>query len=203
MYENLNSSFLLWNKLHLYFVTFLLPVSILTLLFLSPTSINKPLAATFIHSWSLRWQILANYNSKPCFAFFFDCATLSLISFLNSLITRAPPSGTLCHYQMLAIVLDFGVILSFYYLTINKNWNDFIKLRPPWYNTPFIPGMYIDIRKTLCKWSLVSRGGGAMLQRQKSENMTIWPWLCYKNNCPLTVSLQFLTWKLINYFHSF
>ena len=28
MYDNLNVSFLLWNKLHLYFVTFLLPVSI-------------------------------------------------------------------------------------------------------------------------------------------------------------------------------
>ena len=27
-YENLKFSFLLWNKLHLYFVTFILPVSI-------------------------------------------------------------------------------------------------------------------------------------------------------------------------------
>ena len=33
MYEDLNFSFLLWNKLHLYFVTFLLPVSIVSILF--------------------------------------------------------------------------------------------------------------------------------------------------------------------------
>ena len=79
-------------------------IHILTNIFLSPTSLNKPSVATFMHLshlWSLRWKSRANYNSKPCFAFLCNCAMLSRLSFLNSLITRAPPSGSWCRYPVL------------------------------------------------------------------------------------------------------
>ena len=42
---------------------------ILTLLFLSPTSLNKPPAATSMDLWSLRWKSGANYNSNTVFCF--------------------------------------------------------------------------------------------------------------------------------------
>ena len=73
-------------------------IHILTLLYLSPTSINKPPAATSMHLWSLRWKSGANYNSNTVFCFFCECATLSQLLLLNSLITRALPSGNWCRY---------------------------------------------------------------------------------------------------------
>ena len=49
------------------------------------------------------WQITTGI---PCFAFFGDCATRSQLSFLNSLITRAPSSVNCCRY-LLEPILKF------------------------------------------------------------------------------------------------
>ena len=43
----------------------------------------------------------------PCFAFFCDCATWSQLSFLNSLITRAPSSGNWCRYLFMEYLRQF------------------------------------------------------------------------------------------------
>ena len=80
-------------------------IHILTLLFLSLTSLNKPPAVTSIHFWSLRWKIGQITTRIPCFAFFCDCATLSQLSLLNSLITRATPSGNWCSYIWVCFIL--------------------------------------------------------------------------------------------------
>ena len=74
-------------------------IHILTLLFLSPISLHNLLMQ--------RIWIYGRYDEKvgqitteiPCFAFFCDCATRSQLSFLNSLITRAPSSGNWCRYK--------------------------------------------------------------------------------------------------------
>ena len=44
--------------------------------------------------------------------------------------------------------------------------------------------MYIDIRKTLCNRWLVSQGERCC-RGKKTENVAIWFWLCYRNNCVL------------------
>ena len=53
-----------------------------------------------MHLWSLRWKSGQITTRIPCFAFFCDCATLSQISFLNSIITRAPYGGNWCRYHI-------------------------------------------------------------------------------------------------------
>ena len=63
--------------------------------------------------------------------------------------------------------------------------------------------MYSDIRNTLCNWCLVLRRDDAA-EAKKNENMAIWSWLCYRNNCVLWQFLcNFFTWKVIHSFYSF
>ena len=60
---------------------------------------------------------------------------------------------------------------------------------PPWYKKPLVPNTCINIVNIMWEWGLVSRVGGMMLQRLKTENVAFWSLLFYINN---RVLLQFL-----------
>ena len=56
-------------------------IHILTIIFLSPTSLKKLPAGTSMYLWSSQWT--SGANRIPCTAFFRVCETLSQLSFLT------------------------------------------------------------------------------------------------------------------------
>ena len=105
-------------------------------------------------------------------------------------------------------ISEFGIILEilgsiwpFFYYIINKKWNDFMERRSPlWYKTSLISNTCISIVNIMWEWGLVSRGGGTMLYRQKTESVTYWLLLFYiKSRVPWQFLCTFLhkRWQIL------
>ena len=79
----------------------------------------------------------------------------------------------------IGIIFDIlGSIWPFLHYIINQKRNDFYGTSfPPWYKTPLIPNMCINIVNIMWEWGLVSRGGGERCLKRQKINPKMWGFL--------------------------